>query len=155
MLLAQRGCYDHRVTRAHTPSSDERDLRRRLDVAHAALLRVHKAIIDHERIRYERQHGPVGGAVEFLQIVIRDPWFAWLRPISEIIVQIDEFTASKEPTDPRDGEALLTQARELLVPSETGDEFRREYHRAVQESPDVAMMHGEWKRSIAGWSSQS
>ena|SRR5688500_12627737 len=123
------------------------DLRQRLDAAHRALLRVHKAIIDHERVRYERQHGSIGGAVELLQLVIRDPWFAWIRPISELIVQIDEFTESKEPTEPKDGEALLAQARELLVPSETGDEFRRNYHRAVQESPDVAMMHGEWKRT--------
>ena len=125
------------------------DLRRRLNTTHGQLLRVHKAIIDHERVRYERTRGPVGGAVEFLQLVIRDPWFAWIRPISELIVQIDEFTESKEPTDPQEGEALLVQARELLVPSETGDDFRREYYRAVQESPDVAMMHGEWRRAIA------
>ena len=123
------------------------ELHRRLDAAHAALLRVHKAIIDHERTRYERSRGPAGGPVEFLQIVIRDPWFAWIRPISELIVQIDEFIASKEPTDPSSGELLLTQARQLLVPDETGELFQREYHRAVQESPEVAMMHGEWKRS--------
>ena len=137
------------MTRPQSDNPTERDLRTRLDAAHSGLLRVHKAIIDHERVRYERQHGSVGGPVEFLEIVIRDPWFAWIRPISELIVQIDEFTASKEPTDPKDGEALLVQARELLVPSETGDDFRREYYRAVQESPDVAMMHGEWRRSNA------
>ena len=126
---------------------DSKVLRKRLDAAHGALLRVHKAIIDHERVRYERQHGSVGGPVEFLEIVIRHPWFAWVRPISELIVQIDEFTAAKEPADPKDGEALLAKARELLVPSETGDDFRREYHRAVQESPEVAVTHGEWKRA--------
>ena len=148
MLAKCTRCYDALVAARQSYSPSDPELRNRLDAAHGALLRVHKAIIDHERVRYERQHGSVGGAVEFLQIVIRDPWFAWLRPISELIVQIDEFTASKEPTDPKNGEALLTQARDLLVPSETGDEFRRNYHRAVQESPDVAMMHGAWKRTI-------
>src|SRR3954451_17825182 len=95
------------------------DLRRRLDAAHAGLLRVHKALIDHERARYERERGPVGGAVEFLQVLIRDQYFAWLRPMSALIVQIDEFVMSKEPTDPADGRALLTQARALLTPNET------------------------------------
>ena len=33
-------------------------------------------------------------------------------------------------------------------PDETGEPFAREYHRAIQESPDVAMAHGEWKRLI-------
>src|SRR5690349_1128524 len=60
------------------------DLRRRLDLAHGGLLRVHKALLDHERVRYERERGRVGGPGEFLQIVINDPWFAWLRPVSEL-----------------------------------------------------------------------
>ena len=125
---------------------DPDELRRRLDAAHAGLLRIHKALIDHERARYERQRGPAGSAVEFLQVLIRDPFFAWLRPMSALIVQIDEFVMSKEPTDPADGRALLTQARALLTPNETGDDFARAYYRAIQESPEIAMLHGEWRR---------
>ena len=126
------------------------DLRRRLDAAHRGLLRVHKAIIDHERTRYERSHGTVGGPLEFLQLVLNHPWFAWLRPVSELTVQIDEFTSSREPAEPAMGTALLARARELLVPVESGDPFAREYHRVIQESPDVAMAHGEWKQLIGG-----
>jgi len=125
------------------------DLRRRLDAAHRGLLRIHKAIIDHERTRYELAHGSVGGPLEFLQLVLNHPWFAWVRPISELTVQIDEFTSSREPAEQTLGEALLVRAREFLVPNETGEPFAREYHRAIQESPDVAMAHGEWKRRIA------
>jgi hypothetical protein len=32
----------------------------------------------------------VGGSGEFLQLVFNDLWFAWLRPVSELIVSIDE-----------------------------------------------------------------
>jgi hypothetical protein len=88
--------------------------------------------------------------LKFLDLALNDPWFAWLRPMSELIVQIDEFVSSKEPTQPAQGEALLKQARELLSPNEAGGTFGREYHRAVQESPDVAAAHAEWKRSMAG-----
>jgi hypothetical protein len=109
---------------------------------------VHKAALDHERARYERIHPPVGGPLEFLKLALNDPWFAWLRPMSELIVQIDEFVMSKEPTELRQGEALLVQARELLTPSETGNAFAREYHRAMTESTEVAMAHGEWRRAI-------
>ena len=126
------------------------ELRRKLDAAHRGLLRVHKAIIDYERTRYERSHGTVGGPLEFLQLVLSHPWFAWLRPVSELTVQIDEFTSFREPAEPAMGTALLTRARELLVPDESGEPFAREYHRVIQESPDVAMAHGEWKQLIGG-----
>ena len=129
-----------------TPEAE--DLHRRLNAAHAGLLRVHKAVLDHERQRFELRHGSVGSPLEFLQLVLRDPWFAWLRPISELTVQIDEYTASREPADPRVGEALLAQARALLVPAEEGEGFAREYHRAMQESPEVAMVHGQWRAAM-------
>ena len=131
-----------------SPEAD--DLHRRLNRAHAGLLRVHKALLDHERRRYELRRGPVGSPLEFLQLVLRDPWFAWLRPVSELTVQIDGFTSSREPGDPRQGEALLEQARALLVPGEAGDTFANEYHRAIQESPEVAMVHGEWRATMLG-----
>jgi hypothetical protein len=70
-------------------------LRRRLNEAHGGLLRVHKALLDHERVRYERERGPIDGPGEFLQLVISDPWFAWLHPISELAVQIDEAVPAK------------------------------------------------------------
>src|SRR5215218_7955655 len=101
-------------------------LRRQLDEAHHGLLRVHKALLDHVRTRYEAAHGPVNGPGALLQLVIHDAAFAWLRPISEFVVQIDEFVSSREPRNPSEGEALLVQARELLVPSESGTDFQRQ-----------------------------
>jgi hypothetical protein len=131
--------------RDDTPAPYPDQLRRHLDDAHRGLLRVHKALIDHEKLRYERARGRISGPGQFLQLVIHDPWFAWLRPISELAVQIDEFTVSKEPTDPRDGVALLEQARALLAPAEIGNPFQQEYHRSLQESPEVTEAHAEWK----------
>jgi hypothetical protein len=124
------------------------DLRRKLDEAHRALLRVHKALIDHERTRYERVRGPISGPGEFLQILIGDPWFAWLRPVSELAVQIDEYTISKDPVDPAAGEALLEQAKALLRPEEGNEAFAGGYYRALQDSPEVSAAHGEWRQWV-------
>jgi len=122
-------------------------LRQKLNDAHRGLLHVHKSLIDYERARYERAHGPLSGPGEFLQLVIHDPAFAWLRPVSGLVAQIDQFLDSKEPVDPAVGEALAKQAAALLTPSESGDAFQQAYHRAVQESPEVAARHAEWKRT--------
>jgi len=75
-----------------------------------------------------------------LQLVLNDPWFAWLHPLSGLVVQIDELLAADEPTI-ADGEALLNQARTLIRPDANGEGFQRRYHRAIQDVPDVLIAH--------------
>ena len=48
-----------------------------------------------ERWREARPPG-IPGPGEFLQLVINDPWFAWLRPITSLIADIDETKARIE-----------------------------------------------------------
>ena len=118
-----------------------------LEGARVGLLRVHKALLDHEKVRYERARGRISGAGHFLELVINDPWFAWLHAISELAVEIDEYE-SEDEQPAEQGEALLKKARGLLVPDENGDAFQKEYYRALQESPAVVAVHGEWRRNV-------
>src|SRR4026209_2303344 len=89
------------------------------------LLRMHKTLLDLERRDYERARGRIGNSYEFLQLVLKDPWFDWLHRLSELIVQIDETldTHSETPATEADATALLERAKALLAPSETGSEF--------------------------------
>ena len=61
-----------------------------MDQAREALLALHKTLLDHVRIEYEREHGRVENAGALLQLVVGDPAFEWLRPLSQLIVAIDE-----------------------------------------------------------------
>ncbi|MDB4942203.1 MAG: uncharacterized protein JWP97_1737 [Labilithrix sp.] len=66
------------------PAPDlERDL-------HASLLDLHKHLLDVTRARYEKDHGPVGSPGEYLQLVIGHDSFAWLRPLSMLLVELDD-----------------------------------------------------------------
>ena len=116
--------------------------RRRLASLRRALLRLHKVLLDDERAAYERAHGRLSGG-EMLQLVIRDERFAWLHPISELIVGIDEMMDADEPATTDDAESLLAQARLLLRPSETGGEFERRYYAALQREPAAVLAHSE------------
>jgi hypothetical protein len=60
---------------------------------------------------------------ELLQLVINHEQFAWLHSVSELIVRIDEMLDADEPTTAVDAESTLSQARTLLKPSETGNDF--------------------------------
>ena len=124
-----------------------RELRAALNDIHSMLLDIHKALLDHERRRYEAANGAVEpGAV--LQLIMSHPWFAWLKPLSSLILQIDELTEGNEPIDLNAGRALLTQARQTVAPREDATPFQREYLRVIQEYPETASLHGQWKQLL-------
>jgi hypothetical protein len=112
------------------------------------LLRLHKALLDTEREAYERVHGQVTGG-ELLQLVINHEQFAWLRPVSELIVRIDEMLDADEPVTADDTETLLAGARALLRPSEVGDGFGQKYFASIQRVPDVVLAHREVTRLLS------
>jgi hypothetical protein len=115
--------------------------RQRLLALHGALLRLHKALLDSERTAYEEVHGRIPSPGAFLQLVINDEWFAWLRELSELIVQIDEKTDRKY--EPQDAEAsqLFEQTRALLTPDENGQGFAKRYFEAMQRDSAVVVQH--------------
>ncbi|HEY0385863.1 MAG TPA: hypothetical protein VGC64_07610 [Pyrinomonadaceae bacterium] len=89
---------------------------RRMRELRLGLLRLHKTLLDAERETYERVHGQVTGG-ELLQLVINHEQFAWLHPVSQLIVRIDEMLDADEPATADGAEALLAGARSLLKPS--------------------------------------
>jgi len=114
------------------------------------LLSLHKALLDSERTSYELVHGKIGSSSEFLQLLISDHRFAWLRPVTTLIVQIDEALAAKNP--PREGrefEQLIQDTRALLSPSRETGEFWGRYFAAVQRDPGVAVLHDQMERQLA------
>ena len=115
------------------------------------LLRLHKLLLDLERRDFERARGPISNSYEFLQLVLKDPWFDWLHRLSELIVQIDESLDTREtdtPLSEDDAQALIERAKALLAPSEAGTQFQKNYFLALQQSPDVVLLHSEVMRML-------
>lgn len=112
-----------------------------LDNLFRALLRLHKALLDDERRSYERVHGRIASNGEFLQLVLGDAWFAWLRPLSQLMTQLDELTEEDEASTGQEIDILLASVRTLLTPTAEGEGFGRQYHDALQRGPDVVLAH--------------
>ena len=105
-----------------------------------ALLHLHKTLLDWERSTYERAHGRVS-AGELLKIIVEDAQFAWLRPISELIVRIDETSDTEEGDATADVEALIARARDAVLPNESATPYAQRYLAALQEHPDAVFAH--------------
>jgi hypothetical protein len=108
------------------------------------LLRLHKTLLEFERQGYERAQGRISNSYEFLQLVMNHPWFAWLRQLSELIVEMDEVLDARNPSSETTAVALIEHSRILLTPNESGDDFQKKYFVAVQQAPEVVLAHAEF-----------
>lgn len=115
--------------------------RQQLELTRTLLLKVHRALLDAERLRYEKARGRIANNSAFLQLVINDPWFDWLRPMAQMVLLIDERTSDKkQPVGEAEAAALFGRARQLLRPDPEGDAFQRLYADALQHSPELAVI---------------
>ena len=125
------------------------DFKARFEELRQVLLNLHKALVDSERVTYEATVGTIRSPNQFLQLLTNDPWFAWLHPLSQLIVSMDEALDSKEPLTPTIVDASIKEAGLLLAPSESGEGFARHYFDALQRDPNVVIAHGDVMRLFA------
>jgi len=128
----------------HSPAEILTDLRN-------ALLKLHKTLLDSERAIYERDVERINSPGQFLGLVMDDPWFAYLRELSRLVVEIDErIDDRKDPVTGQDATSYLRRARALLMPAENGRGFEKRYFEAMQRDPNVVLAHAATTRVIAG-----
>jgi hypothetical protein len=134
------------------PTPDVPDAaRQKLRQVRDTVLALHKALLDSERTSYEIANGPVGSPGAFLQLLINSPWFAWLQPMTNLIVLIDETLAAKKPpAESAELERLLEDTRALLSPStDSANGFWKRYSGTKQRDPGVAVLHEQLTRELS------
>jgi len=106
---------------------------------HAAL-ELHKALLDAQRVRYERDYGRVDSSGRFLELVLRHPTFEWLRALSALIARLD--AAEEETGEEGEGTLAIEDAmRSLVHPEGRNRTFTAPYWVLVEAVPDVLIAH--------------
>ena len=109
---------------------------------HARLLELHRMLLALVRAEYEKEHGAVPNAGAMLQLVINHEAFAWLRPLSTLLVELDD----KDLVP--DGAAARAAVEKLLS---SGNAFSARYAAVLEAaSPEIAAEHGEVMRILKG-----
>ena len=103
------------------------------------LLQLHKILLDWQRRDFEQDRIPMQ-TTELLQVILHDRDFAWLRPMSGLIVKIDETIENDSPEEPARISPLLREANALIAP-EAGSQYALRYHAALQELPEAVLAH--------------
>lgn len=123
-------------------------VRQRLAVLREALLHLHKTLLESERACYEATFGQIASPYQFLHLAMNDPWFVWLKPVTQLIAAVDEQLEASAPLSADSVEKLVQQAGSLLVATMDGEGFSRHYDEALQRSPDVVFAHAAAARVI-------
>ena len=124
-----------------------------LDKLRHALLELHKALLDAQRIRYERENGRVESRGELLDLVLRDADFEWLRVLSALIARLDEL-AEADKVDDENGDASgemrgVIERLRTLVRFEGNSGFTGPYREIVEAVPDALVAHVQLSRLLA------
>jgi hypothetical protein len=108
---------------------------------------VHKELLERARIEYERTHGRQT-PTQLWNLLIGDPFFGWLRPLSGAVAQLDELLATE--TDRAPYRALAGELRRMLTSGDPEAPFAAPYARFLQ-IPEVIEAHVAARRALEGF----
>lgn len=131
----------------HTPDSPERaELRAALRDASKTLIALHRHLIDAAKAEYAASFGPVESPAEMLQLLTDDPYFAWLKPVTSLIVDIDGMTRTDFEIDA--AHAIGERLDHLFGPG-ADSEFAKHYVPILQREVDVTIGHAAVRGAAA------
>ncbi|MDQ2768694.1 MAG: hypothetical protein M3Y30_16250 [Gemmatimonadota bacterium] len=107
---------------------------------------LHRALIEAAKDDYAFAFGAVPQPTHLLRLLNDDPFFAWLKPITSLIVDIDEM--SRRDFDPADP-ARIADRLDAMFGSAADPEFAKQYVPILQRSVDVAVGHASLRGAIA------
>ena len=123
----------------HTPDPPERAaLRAALREVSKVLIPLHRRLIDATKEDYVFAFAPVATPAQLLELVRSDPFFAWLAPVTSLIVDIDEMT--RTDFEPADAAGIAARVEELF------DSER--YLPLLQRDVEVAIGHAALRKAL-------
>ena len=120
----------------------------KLKKARNIMLKLHKSMLNLEREMYEGIHGKLSPA-QFVNLLMEDEDFGWLRKFSMLIVEIDEMFDLKDGVSDELVEANLTKVKELVEMKEPDEYFRAKYQFALQRDSNSAGLHSQLKTLLS------
>ena len=112
------------------------------------LLSLHKLLLNAERAAYEKEGNVISSPMHFLQLLMEQERFAWLRQLSQLVVMMDEAMEEKPPITKERADALVGEARHLLIGSEEAGSFAVRYAEVREREATVAAAHVEIGKSF-------
>ena len=123
----------------HTPDSPERGrTREALRDVSRALLPIHRRLIQSAKSDYAFAYDASTRPSELIKLLQNDPFFAWLKPLTALIVDIDEMT--RTDFDTAEVETIIERVERLLS--------EQRYVEMLQRDVEIASGHAALRRAL-------
>jgi hypothetical protein len=101
-------------------------------------------------LRTERSVSPSPGGLALLDSLMKDPAWAWLRPLSALVAEIDHALAQSGEVAVHEQGAAAAHVRGLLFGDSDlrNEEFLKRYRPLLQLDPELASVHGELRQLL-------
>jgi len=130
----------------HTPDDPARAGRRAaLRETSKALLPLHRGLIDAAKSDYAAVTTLAATPTQLVRLLTDDPFFAWLKPVTALIVDIDEMV--RIDFEPADVAAIADRIDRLFV-ANGESEFAAKYVPILQRDVDVAIGHAALRQAV-------
>lgn len=131
-------------------TTSDAQVRQKLTALAQSLRAFHSALLDFAKGEYEFLHGPVGGPFALYSLVMNDPAFQWLRPLSGLMATLDEVLDQKDTTLTERNVADVRQALGLLFADTDTHfaDFRAGYARAEGDAR-VRETEARWREMLS------
>lgn len=110
------------------------------------LLKLHKALLDSERARYEKNHGPILDNNAYFNLVLSHEYFKWLRILLEAIALLDEESEAENISTEKIN--VLTTKLQNLLSSNDNREFSQPYQAAISSNLEINSLDKQVKNII-------
>ena len=122
----------------------------RLTTVRDSLAELHRVLLDAERREIERVTGRLSSG-EYLQMLLHDPRFAWLRPFGRMVATLDGSMhearkAGQEISDEEFQDLCNRVAGVVAIRTQLEAGYR--YRDLLQREPDVVLAHAALTRSL-------
>ncbi len=117
-------------------------------------LKLHKLLMDWDRSVYESEHGTVS-AGKFLEMLLSEPRFEWLRVLSMLIVEIDESFDLDDGVSMEMLEGFRQEIRDIFdVDSGEYGDFKAKFREASRLVAEAEVLRSEILEAVE-WDRES
>ncbi len=112
------------------------------------LLKLHKLLVDSEREDFENLNGKISSG-QYLNLLVNDSNFEWLRKFSTLIVEIDEMLDLDDGYTINMIDKHFSQIRDLLDTETKDEDFNKKFKNILLVNSEVAEKRKEIVKLIS------
>lgn len=121
-----------------------------LDQLSRKLFKIHKSLIDFQKMVYESLENKKPNPYEMLHLLMNHEDFAWLRVLSTLMAHIDETAEDKKtPATAESVKTVVRELKEIFISPEFHTDFKNRMMIALTKDKDLVNQFDDLKKLLS------